>query len=927
MQANNKKRQRKHAQSANFFSTVKEAITNRRTKRYKIDGEDLPTQENNKDKRFFLGFTLSIVIFGFLWVMLNTAKQVVLQTRVPHFNLLTNKVDFDAALAKGIHVVQYSVNPKYLLFALLASILLAVGIIRKFGYATKQVAYGQKGDSRFTTIQELKDQYPMIPDHDKPSNMIRHTASFDNYGGIPISHYKRSYFIDRTASHNIVVGTSRSGKGQTTVIPMIDILSRAQKQSSLVVNDPKGELYAAASETLRKRGYNVYLLNLADGSQGMAYNPLQLIVRSWLQGDTEGAMQLVNSLTYTLYHEENAGANSWVYEGAQKAVNGMIIALIEYCIRTKQIEKITLNNIIDMVNEMGTVDYAKDPNDPYTKTNILDEFFKHLKQGSIAKREFGSTSFSGEKAKGSIYSTIVQKLSIFSMPKMARMTSKNSIALKSVGFPKYINLELDKTYANRRLQLIFLDKNKKLKARYTVKASFGGFVEYNFADTLQSGEYMLIRFLNSDGKKLISSYKLKISSKTDEVKLKQLKNTLKAQNVKMHYSDKPTAIFMKIPDYDSSNNALASIFTSQLYSELAKQCSFVAGGKTIKRVHYIFDEFGNMLPIKDMDQIMTVSAGRNMLFTLIIQSYQQLFARYGREKGQVIKENGQNQILIKSTDDKTNQEFSREVGNKTVEGSNVNKSMMNTSQSVNVSADSVPLISTERLKDLMAGESVVLRPLYRQDLKGRSIRPFPIFNTKELLMPYAYTFLTDEFDPDQDPALLDIDAPHAKLDLAKLAINWRDWITWSDKALKAYDEYRQEDQSHEDAKGSDNTPTQAAAKEEQQKIESSKPTAEKQSQPISIETNNDDDDLLLAMPDDAENDEFDNLISEKPAVKINNHLLHFIEENKDELDNVTYQKLADIVNSGEKKNELLNVLSANSEYKELYNELLNIKEN
>ena len=39
-----------------------------------------------------------------------------------------------------------------------------------------------------------------------------------------------------------------------------------------------------------------------------------------------------------------------------------------------------------MVNELGTVDYATDPEDPYDKSNVLDEYFKHLKQGSIAKK-------------------------------------------------------------------------------------------------------------------------------------------------------------------------------------------------------------------------------------------------------------------------------------------------------------------------------------------------------------------------------------------------------------------------------------------------------------------------------------------------------------------------------------------------------------
>lgn len=649
----------------------------------------------------------------------------------------------------------------------------------------REVAYGQQGDSRFTTLKELQEQYPSIPDHDLPTNN-RKNPSFKGYGGIPISHVKNIYFIDPTTSHTIVIGSSRSAKGETTAVPSIDILSRAEKQSSLVINDPKGELYAAASETLRKRGYKVYLLNLADPSQGMAYNPLQLIVKAWMQGDVETAMQLVNSLTYTLYHEEKAGANSWVYEGAQKAVNGMIIALIEYCIKHNCPEKITLNNIIDMLNELGTVNYSLDP-DGFNTTNVLDEFFKHLPQGSIAKREFGSTSFSEAKAKGSIYSTIIQKLSIFSMPKMARMSSENSLDLKTVGFPKYFSFDLDKAYQNKRLKLTFFDKNKEVKAKYTVKVQFGGFVEYNFADELSNNDYVMLKYLD-DKNSLSSIYQIKNLNSKKFVTLKELKNDLKVKNVHMTYSDSPTAIFMKVPDYDSSNNALASIFISQLYGELAKQCSYVAGGKTIKRVHFLLDEFGNMQPIKDMDQIMTVSAGRNIIFDLIIQSYKQLFAKYGKDKGQVIKENCQNQILIKSLDTDTNKEFSEQVGNHTIESDNIHKSVMNTAQSINTSSMKVPLITPERLKDMLAGETVVLRPLYRQDLKGRRVRPYAIFNTKKTIMPFAHTFLADEFDTRKSPDLLEIDAPHANLDLRSLSINWRNWITFDDRALAAFDE-------------------------------------------------------------------------------------------------------------------------------------------
>lgn len=630
---------------------------------------------------------------------------------------------------------------------------------------------------------------------------------FSGYGGIPIAHIKKHgrgfYYIDTETIHNIVIGTSRSGKGQTLVIPMMDILSRAEKQSSMVLNDPKGELYNAAAATLRKRGYKVFLLNLADASQSMAYNPLQLIIDKWLQGDKEGAMQLVNSLTYTLYHKENAGANSWVYEGAQKAVNGMIIALMEYCIKQNCIEKVTLNNIIDMVNELGTVNYQPDPDDQFTTKNLLDEYFNHLKQGSTAKGEFMTTSFSGDKAKGSIYSTIIQQLSIFHLPKMARMTSMNSLDLKSVGFPKWLNFNLNKKYQGQLLQVIFLDKNKKLKSKYEIRVGFGGFCQYNFNTELESGDYCMFRLRSQEGK-LVTAYKI-AAIKNETCKLKTLRDDLGANKVDLHYSNQPTAVFMKVPDYDSSNNALASIFISQLYSELAKQCSFMPGGKTVIRVHFILDEFGNMNPIKDMDQIMTVSAGRNLLYTLILQSYQQLYAKYGKEKGQTIKENGQNQILIKSNDMATNEEFSKQIGYKTVESGSVNKSLFNKATNISVSADKVPLMTPERLRDLMIGESIVLRPLHRSNLKHQDIRAYPIFNHGKTKMPYAYTFLGDEFNPDINPNLLEVDTPHANLDLASLAINWRDWITWSPLALKAYDSFKNEDQTKTDSQGSEDS--------------------------------------------------------------------------------------------------------------------------
>lgn len=75
---------------------------------------------------------------------------------------------------------------------------------------------------------------------------------------------------------------------------------------------------------------------------------------------------------------------------------------------------------------------------------------------------------------------------------------------------------------------------------------------------------------------------MKINPNAKEVEVNKVgKHEIKMENFKMHYSDKPIAVFMKIPDSDASNNLLATIFVNQLYTELSRQCRLVQGGKQL----------------------------------------------------------------------------------------------------------------------------------------------------------------------------------------------------------------------------------------------------------------------------------------------------------------------------------------------------------
>ncbi|EGP4894922.1 type IV secretory system conjugative DNA transfer family protein [Enterococcus faecium] len=648
----------------------------------------------------------------------------------------------------------------------------------------RPLADGQKGDNRLMTLKEIQQIYPQIPDA---------KGSFPGYGGIPITHYKKYWYIQTDTVNTCIVGTSRSGKGQIEVLATIDNLSRAEKQSSLVVNDPKNELYVASKDELEARGYDVYAYNLTEPLQSMSDNPLSLIVKYWQRGDVDTATQLANTFTNTIYYDANASDNKYFNENAQKAVNALIFALLEQADQTGDYTKLTPNNLVELLSEIGGFNYYPDPENEFKQLNALDEFMNQLPPGNLAKKQYGATKIGSDKAKGNILSTAITGLNPFTLTKIAKMTSQSTIDYKSVGFPKYLDLKLHESLLNQRISIEFYHEDKKFHEE-RVKVGYKGFCEINFDCHLEQGDQVCLKY-DHKGKEYVAWYEFSQKVLKDEkgkivyrkkrgethlpewekeavLKLDESKSNLLVESIRMHYTDKPMAIFMLTPDFDPSNHIIVSIFLSQLYKELSTQCVKTKGDKCHRRIHFILDEFGNMPPMDNMEGIMTVTAGRNMLWDLFIQSYKQLRAKYGEDNADIIKENCQTHIYIMSSNTDTIEEFSQNVGNKTVEQENstINAFGMNTH--INRNVDSDRILTPERIRSLLKGETIVLAPLKREDLKGNKIRPYPIFNSEKTNSPYAYQYLEDFDTLGRTIHDIDIYCTHADLDLKALQIDY-----------------------------------------------------------------------------------------------------------------------------------------------------------
>lgn len=111
-------------------------------------------------------------------------------------------------------------------------------------------------------------------------------TSFSRLGevadGVPIYAESSKRDIDivlKDPIHTLVIGATGTGKTAAFVSPTIEILARTKTKPSVVVTDPKGELYAKHAATFRKNGYMVNVIDLSDVYHSTRWNPFNDVWR------------------------------------------------------------------------------------------------------------------------------------------------------------------------------------------------------------------------------------------------------------------------------------------------------------------------------------------------------------------------------------------------------------------------------------------------------------------------------------------------------------------------------------------------------------------------------------------------------------------------------------------------------------------------
>ena len=173
-----------------------------------------------------------------------------------------------------------------------------------------------------------------------------------------------------------------------------------------------------------------------------------------------------------------------------------------------------------------------------------------------------------------------------------------------------------------------------------------------------------------------------------------------------HFAAEKSAIFLVLPEEDSTKSFMAGLMIQNLSRELFSVAD-EHGGKLQNRVVFYCDELGTMPPF---DILPLFSAGRSRKLTLvpIIQSLAQLEKNYGKEGAEIIGDNCQDTIFGGfAPNSQTAETLSKALGSRTVLTGSVSKGKDNTSQSLQMAERA--LLSPDELKNLPKGNFVVMK--------------------------------------------------------------------------------------------------------------------------------------------------------------------------------------------------------------------------
>lgn len=465
--------------------------------------------------------------------------------------------------------------------------------------------------------------------------------------------------------HALVIGTTGTGKTTMLIDPAVRIFAHTAEKPSLVLADPKGELYAKHARALIEEGYDVQIYDLDDPYSSSRWNPM------------ERAFLIYNKAL-------NLAKEAKKYSGCTPAQAGKeSLYGVEYGDSWFEFNGVAYPNEEELNREITAA-----------KQRMVNEAMFDLRgiAASVCPVTTGSNDTIWEQgAQDFLYGIMLAMLEDSVDPRLG----ENKLKKEQFNFYNLYKI------ANKR-------DNDPDNPFNSVRRYCSGRPKTSSVTGLTSP---VIDSAASTTKSYLSVLAGKISQLMQDMGICYATSGTDIDFNK--FVEKPTAFFIKIPDHKKERHPLATICISQLYRTLVDIANKFPRQKLPRHVYFLLDEFGNLPVIQDFATMVTVSRSRNIFFEIVVQSFTQLDTKYGKDTAETIKGNFNIQIFLGSEDTATREAFSKSCGNVQLISKeeqvtkNEGKDSSSKSTSTQTQKSVVPLVDPYELSRLPFGEAII----------------------------------------------------------------------------------------------------------------------------------------------------------------------------------------------------------------------------
>lgn len=497
-------------------------------------------------------------------------------------------------------------------------------------------------------------QHPQLQglEHLKMQTRMKWTiGDNDQYfrAGFPVMSRKNRIWVDPTDSHSLTLGTTNSGKTMSVMLPLINIVRMAGE--SAVVVDMKGELSQMTYDDLVADGYRVLMLDFITPEDSDGWNPLHM---AWIRyrDEKHRAEKVKRKLEKKLRKERS-----------------------RYVLSMGSIDGFDAEKALG-TDENGNPNYADGEIQAYPDYSAASEIVEDV-CNSIMRPSNGSkdndiwNNLAADLMKGIVYLLLEEGHGEYiSIPSV--MQTFNTGAQPAHRNPR--PGERARTCLQEYVRLKKTEKDlsfQKLKSYLDAPEETAGSIATTFLERLNR------ILLNT-----------------------QVNNVLAKNEIDLlGLDDRKTFIFLKVHDEKDTYYPLVNIFMQQLQQSLIETARGYESLYLKYPFNFIWDEFGNFPHYEPVFSLLGAGRSRGIRLHLVVQGYEQLDMRYGKDGARTIKNNCMIKAYLLADDQQTLDEVSKSAGHR----------LRRKYENGKWVEEKVPIFTPERLKKFQYGDVLILR--------------------------------------------------------------------------------------------------------------------------------------------------------------------------------------------------------------------------